>query len=113
MRTLIITIGGVLTGYIIGNLENKSFSEVLDDLSNKIKIWIDVITEFIGQTANDIEGFDSDMIKVNIDVFIDLLTMRVNEYLELKEFNEKISFIEETITEIAADLIKKSEKSRK
>ncbi len=113
MRTLIITIGSVLAGYIISNLEQKSLNEILDDISGKTKTWIEVISEFVGQTANDIEGFDSDMIKVNVDAFIDEFSQKINEYLDISTFNGKISFVEETITTITADLIKKSKKLNK
>lgn len=113
MKTLILTIGGVFSGYILGNIEYKRFDEIIDEISTKGKVRIDIISEFIGQTFKDIEGFDSDIIKLNVGVFIDKLSSKTDEYLKLKNFNEKITFVEETITEITADLIKKSTKIEK
>ena len=113
MRTLIFAIGGILAGYILGNLEEKRFDEIIEDMTSKGKRWVDVIAAFIGQSAMDIEGFDSDTIKLNVDIFLEKLMEYSDEYLEIEDFNEKIAFVEEKITEVTADLIKKSEKLNK
>lgn len=107
MRTLILVCAAILTGYIIGNLETKKLEEILEDLLRKGDYWLEVIQEFIGETIEGIEGMDSDTIQMNIDAFVNGLTETVEEFIEIESSNDKIAFIEERITVITADLLKK------
>lgn len=110
MRTLILVIVGVLSGYIISNLETKKLEEILEDMLTKVDNWLEIIQKFIGETINGIEGMDSDVIKINIDGFIDGLKESVDKFLDFETFEERIDFIEKRITEISTNLLKKASK---
>ncbi|NQX83449.1 MAG: hypothetical protein HRS50_01960 [Mycoplasmataceae bacterium] len=110
MRTLIFVIAGIFSGYIITNLKTKKIEEIFENLLKKTDDWIEVIQKFIGDTVNDIEGLDSDAIKMNIDSFINGLTNLMEEFLEIESFEEKVKLVEEKIAKISFDLIDKIEK---
>ena len=106
MRGLIFTIAGLLTGYIITNLKYNSFETIIEDLIKKSSKWVDSTKDFIIDTVIGIEGFDSDAIKINVDSFLDELSKIVDELSNIDVFNEKVSFIEESIVEITTNLLK-------
>ena len=110
MRGLMFTIAGLLTGYIVSNLEYNSFEVIIEDLIKKSSRWIDSIKDFIISTVIGIEGFDSDAIKMNVDAFINKLSKIADEISTIEDFNEKIVFIEDSIVGITADLIKENDK---
>lgn len=113
MKYLITLIGGIVSGYVISALENKPLEEVLDDLSGKIESWTNVTKEFISKTVADVEGFDSDIIRVNIEAFIDRLLELADQFMEIEEFEDKISFLEEEIIKFTDQLAKKAELVKK
>lgn len=110
MRGLMFTIAGLLTGYIVSNLKYNSFEVIIENLISKSSIWLDVIKDFVLDTVIGIEGFDSDAIKMNIDSFVDELSKLANEISTIEDFNEKISFIEDSVVEITAGLLNQNTK---
>ena len=113
MRALIITIAGLLAGYIIGNLEYKTLEQIIKKLSEQSSKWVYVIKNFIGETLNDFEGFDSDEIKINIDAFVDELSKKLDKFSEMESYNEKIIYVEKEIKNITNKLIEKNIKIKK
>lgn len=110
MKTTIIFIGGLISGYFVGNLKYKDFSEIVEEISDLIQSWLEVTKDFVGKTAKGIEGFDSDHIKINIEAFINALSNAAKELDALDSIEEKLSFIEEQIAKVSIKLIEKTEK---
>lgn len=110
MKTLIFVLAGVLSGYIIGNLETKEIEEIIEDLLLKGDRWLEVIQIFIGETVEGLEEVDSDKIKMNVDAFINALTESVEEFAAIDNFSDRVNFIEKRITLISSDLLEKSKK---
>ena len=105
MRAIIIIIAGLITGYVIGNLEYKTLEEIIETMSGKTSKWVSVIKKFIGETLNEYEGFDSDQIKINIDAFIEELEKKVDKFGEIETFDEKIAYVEKEIKVITNKLL--------
>lgn len=110
MRTIIIFISGIVSGYVIGNLKYKDFSEIISEISSTVQSWLEVTKDFVGDTAKSIEGFDSDQIQMNIEAFITSLSESAEELVNLDSIEEKISFLEDKIAKISTKLIEKTEK---
>ncbi len=110
MKTAIIFIGGLISGYVAGNLKYKDFSEIIEEISNLVQSWLDVTKDFVGETAKGIEGFDSDQIQMNIEAFINALSEAAEELAALDSMEDKLAFIEEQISKVSIKLIEKIEK---
>lgn len=107
MKSLIIFISGLASGYIVSNLKYKDFSDIIEEVSEKIQSWIEVTKDFVVDTTKNIEGFDSDRIQINVEAFLDALTEAAKELVLLETIEEKINFIEDEIAKISEKLIKK------
>lgn len=112
MRVLFLASISLLTIYIISSMEYKTFKDVVDGLFKKAGGFIEASKKMIGETINDIEGIDIDVIKINIDMLIDELAKKTDYILSLKTFNEKVSFIEREILEISKNMLKKIESDK-
>lgn len=110
MRSVIVFIGGLFSGYIAGNIKYKEISEIIEELSNTVQSWLEVTREFIGTTAKGLEGFDSDQIQINIEAFLNAISIATDKIMDLETTEEKLSFIEDEIAKVTNRLIKNSGK---
>ncbi len=110
MRTIIIILGGLISGYIVSNLEDKQLTEIIEELLTKSEYWLDEIQSFIGETIDGIEGADSETMKLNIDAFVGALTESVEDFLEIEDFDDRIKYVEDKITKISEDLFDRVKK---
>ncbi len=110
MKTIIVILGGLISGYVIANLEDKRLDEITEDLLGKADLWLEEIQKFIGETLDGIEGADSETIKLNIDSFVAALTESVDEFLDIEDFDERIKYVEEKMAEVSVNLIKRADK---
>ncbi len=110
MKTIIIFISGMVSGYVVGNLKYKEFSEIIEEISETIQSWLDVTKSFVGETAKGLEGFDSDQIQMNIEAFINTLSEAATELSKLNKIEDKLSFIENEIAKVTKKLIAKTGK---
>ncbi len=116
MKPIIIIIGGLISSYVVSNLEEdkeKGLDEAIGNLVNKSEYWYDEIQKFIANTLDGIEGLDSETIKVNIDAFIGALTDAVEDLLEIEDFDERVKFVEDKLSEVSENLIKRINKLEK
>ncbi len=110
MRTIIIILGGLISGYIVSNLEDKQLTEIIEELLTKSEYWLDEIQSFIGETIDGIEGADSETMKLNIDAFVGALTESVEDFLEIEDFDDRIKYVEDKITKVSEDLFDRVKK---
>lgn len=110
MKSIILFISGLVSGYIISDLKYKDFSQIIEELSGSIQSWLDVTKDFVGETAKGIEGFDSDQIQMNIEAFINALSDAAEELTQLESMEDKIGFIEEQIAKVTTKLIEQTGK---
>lgn len=110
MRSTVIFIGGLVSGYIAGNIKYKEIGEIIEDISNTVQSWLEVTREFVGTTANGLEGFDSDQIQINIEAFLNAISSATDNIMALETTEEKLSFIEEEISKVTDRLVNKSGK---
>ncbi len=110
MKTIIIFISGLVSGYVISNLKYKDFGEIIEDISSTVQSWLETTKNFIGETAKEIEGFDSDQIQMNIEAFINALSEGAEKFTSLNTMEEKINFIEDEIAKVTKKLVKKTGK---
>ncbi len=113
MKTLIIIIGGLISGYIVSNLEDKELVEIIEELISKSEFWVDEVQAFIGETIDGVEGTDSETLKLNIDAFIGALSESVEEFLELDSLDERIKYVEDKIAMVSEDILNKAKKLNK
>ncbi len=113
MKAVAIILGGLLSGYVVSNLENKRLDEIIEDLLSKSEYWYEVIQQFIGETIDGIEGADSETLKLNIDAFVGALADSVEEFLGIEEFDDRIKFVEDKLAEASEELMKRVEKINK
>ncbi len=116
MKPLIIIIGGLISSYVVSNLEKdneKGLDTVIGDLVNKSEYWYDEIQKFIAETLDGIEGLDSETVKLNIDAFIGALADAVEEFLDIEEFDERVKFIEDKLAEVSENLLQRINKLEK
>ncbi len=113
MRTLIIIIGGLISGYIVSNLEDKELVEIIEELISKSEFWVDEVEAFIGETLDGIEGADSETLKLNIDSFFGALTESVEEFLTIENFDDRIRYVEDKVASISEDLLDRVKKLEK
>lgn len=116
MKPLIIIIGGLISSYVVSNLEKdneKGLDTVIGDLVNKSEYWYDEIQKFIAETLDGIEGLDSETVKLNIDAFIGALADAVEEFLNIEEFDERVKFIEDKLAEVSENLLQRINKLEK
>lgn len=110
MRTIIIILGGLISGYIVSNLEDKQLTEIIEELLTKSEYWLDEIQKFIGETIDGIEGADSETMKLNVDAFVGALTESVEEFLLIENFDERIKYVEDKIASISENLLDRVQK---
>ncbi len=113
MKSIIFILSGMLSGYVIANLNTKPIEEIIEDLLLKIDSWLEEIQKFIGKTVSEIEGADSETMKLNINSFIDSLIESTEEFLELENFNEKVRFIENKFSSVSKKLTSQTVKLNK
>ncbi len=113
MKPIIIILGGLLSGYVVSNLENKRLDEIIEDLLSKSEFWYDEIQKFIGETIDGIEGADSETLKINIDAFIGALADSVEEFLEIEEFDDRVKYVEDKLATVTEELLQRVEKLNK
>ncbi|BDU67641.1 MAG: hypothetical protein TYPL_2940 [Candidatus Tyloplasma litorale] len=110
MKFVLIVLFGLFSGYIMNNIKEKEIEEIFEDLIKKADYWNEAIQEFFGKTLSEIEGFDSETIKINLEIFIEKITESIEELLRIEDFDEKIKYLELKLTEISSSLVKKIEK---
>ncbi len=110
MRTIIIIIGGLISGYIVSNLEDKQLTEIIEELLSKSEYWIDEIEKFIGETIDGIEGADSETLKLNVDAFVGALGESVEEFLEIEDFDDRVRYVEDKIAKVTEELLERVKK---
>ncbi len=110
MRTIIIIIGGLISGYIVSNLEDKQLTEIIEELLSKSEYWIDEVEKFIGETIDGIEGADSETLKLNVDAFVGGLTESAEEFLAIEDFDDRVKYVEDKITKITEELLERVKK---
>ncbi len=113
MKTLIIILSGLVSGYIASNLEDKELAEVLEEIVNKSEYWYEEIQKFLGETIDGIEGVDSETIKLNIDAFVGALTDSVEEFLQIEEFDDRMKYVEDKLAEVTENLLERINKIQK
>ncbi len=110
MRTLIIILGGLISGYIVSNLEDKQLTEIIEELLSKSEYWLEEMQKFIGETIDGIEGADSETMKLNIDAFVGALTESVEEFLAIEEFDDRIKYVEDKVAKVSEELLERAQK---
>lgn len=110
MRSIILFIGGLVSGYVVANLKYKDFNDIIEEISGKVQVWLDVTKEFVGSTAKGLEGFDSDQIQMNIEAFINQLSKSAETLVLFETTEDKLAFIEDEITKVTAKLMKSTGK---
>ncbi len=113
MRTIIIIIGGLISGYIVSNLEDKELTEIIEELLGKSEYWLDEIEKFIGDTIDGVEGTDSETLKLNIDAFVSALTESVEEFLAIEDFDDRIKYVEDKVAKVSEDLLERTKRIEK
>ncbi len=110
MRTIIIIIGGLISGYIVSNLEDKQLTEIIEELLSKSEYWVDEIEKFIGETIDGIEGADSETLKLNVDAFVAGLGESVEEFLAIDDLDDRVRYVEDKIAKITEELLERVKK---
>ncbi len=113
MKTIIIIIGGLISGYIVSNLEDKELVEIIEELISKSEFWVDEVQSFIGETIDGIDGADSETLKLNIDAFVGALSESVEEFLALENLDDRIKYVEDKIAMVSEDILNKAKKLSK
>lgn len=112
MRSIILMISGLVAGYVVGNLETKTIEEIIEGLLLKANNWLETIQDYIGKTLADLEGFDTDIVRINLDAFIDELTNSIDDFVEIDSLDDKISFVEDKIASVTSELVAKVESKK-
>lgn len=110
MRTVIIIIGGLISGYIVSNLEDKELTEIIEELLTKSEYWLDEVQKFVGETIEGIEGADSETMKLNIDAFVGALSESVEDFLAIESFDERIRYLEDKLANITENLLERAKR---
>lgn len=110
MRTVIIIIGGLISGYIVSNLEDKELTEIIEELLTKSEYWLDEVQKFVGETIEGIEGADSETLKLNIDAFVGALSESVEDFLAIENFDERIRYLEDKLADVTENLLERAKR---
>lgn len=113
MKPIVIILGGLISGYVATNLEEKGLDEIVTDLLSKSEYWYDEIQKFIGETVDGLEGADSETIKVNIDAFVAALVDSVEEFLSIEDLDDRVKFVEDKLAEVTEGLLERVERLNK
>ncbi len=82
---------GLFLGLSIGEKENsEKIKENLEELIKKIKISGESGMEVLVNILKNVEGIDTDELKINIEKIIELIKNKINEIINIEEVSTKL-----------------------
>ena len=92
-KNITIFLTAFILGFAIGDSDESDIKKNFEEFIVKMKKNGEDIKNILFNLLNNIEGIETDEIKMNLEKLVDLVREKINELIEIDMVNEKIKNI--------------------